>query len=207
MSCPAGQMICCKAAVAWEPGKPLVIEVEVASPQANEDCGECSEGVTDLKPGLTLTGVMFNDGKTRFSINGNPIYQFVGTSTFRLGATLNVAKPSKGSTVAVFGLGADAEWVRISGASRIIGVDINSNRFEEGKNDIALANSQQRNLVTEFVNPKDYKKPVQEVIAEITKGGVDRSVEWLGCCSSCGGSTQRCCVQDPPHKFVEWEDS
>ncbi|GJT17632.1 probable xyloglucan endotransglucosylase/hydrolase protein 23 [Tanacetum coccineum] len=30
--------------------------------------------------------------------------------------------------------------------------------------------------VTEFVNPKDYKKPVQEVIAEITNGGVDRSV-------------------------------
>ncbi|KAJ0829201.1 Alcohol dehydrogenase 2 [Helianthus annuus] len=34
--------------------------------------------------------------------------------------------------------------------------------------------------VTEFVNPKDYKKPVQEVIAEMTNGGVDRSVECTG---------------------------
>ena len=34
--------------------------------------------------------------------------------------------------------------------------------------------------VTEFVNPKDHKKPVQEVIAEMTNGGVDRSVECTG---------------------------
>ncbi|KAI8535710.1 hypothetical protein RHMOL_Rhmol10G0194700 [Rhododendron molle] len=47
-----------------------------------------------------------------------------------LGATLNVAKPKKGSTVAIFGLGAVglavAEGARIAGASRIIGVDLNS---------------------------------------------------------------------------------
>ena len=34
--------------------------------------------------------------------------------------------------------------------------------------------------MTEFVNPKDYQKPVQEVIAEMTNGGVDRSVECTG---------------------------
>ncbi|KAL0323287.1 UNVERIFIED_CONTAM: Alcohol dehydrogenase 1 [Sesamum angustifolium] len=49
-----------------------------------------------------------------------------------LGATLNVAKPTKGSTVAVFGLGAvglaAAEGARIAGASRIIGIDLNPNR-------------------------------------------------------------------------------
>lgn len=32
----------------------------------------------------------------------------------------------------------------------------------------------------EFVNPKDHNKPVQEVIAEMTNGGVDRSVECTG---------------------------
>ncbi|KAG6607663.1 alcohol dehydrogenase, partial [Cucurbita argyrosperma subsp. sororia] len=37
MSSTAGGVIKCKAAVAWEAGKPLVIEeVEVAPPQANE---------------------------------------------------------------------------------------------------------------------------------------------------------------------------
>lgn len=34
--------------------------------------------------------------------------------------------------------------------------------------------------VTEFVNPKEHDKPVQEVIAEMTNGGVDRSVECTG---------------------------
>lgn len=269
-----GQVISCKAAVAWGPGKPLVIEeVEVAPPQAmevrlkilftslchtdiyfweakgqtpifprifgHEAAGiveSVGEGVTELKPGdhvlPVFTGeckecrhckseesnmcdllrintdrrVMLNDGKSRFSINGKPIYHFVGTSTFSeytvvhvgcvakinpeapldkvcvlscgistgLGATLNVAKPPKGSTVAIFGLGAvglaAAEGARMAGASRIIGVDLNSNRFEEAK----------KFGVTEFVNPKDYKKPVQEVLAEMTDGGVDRSVECTG---------------------------
>jgi len=111
---------------------------------------------------------MIHDGESRFSINGKPIYHFLGTSTFSeytvvhsgqvakinpdapldkvcivscglstgLGATLNVAKPKKGQSVAIFGLGAvglgAAEGARIAGASRIIGVDFNSKRFDQG---------------------------------------------------------------------------
>ncbi|CAN6475784.1 unnamed protein product [Victoria cruziana] len=90
------------------------------------------------------------------------------------GATVNVAKPPRGSTVAVFGLGAvglaAAEGARVSGASRIIGIDINPNRFEPAR----------KFGVTEFINPKDSKKPVQEVLAEMTGGGVDRSIECTG---------------------------
>ncbi|KAL8114379.1 hypothetical protein AgCh_021299 [Apium graveolens] len=89
-------------------------------------------------------------------------------------STLNIAKSKKGSTVAVFGLGAlglaAAEGAKIAGASRIIGVDLNPNRFESAK----------KFGVTEFVNPKDHNKPVQEVIFEITNGGVDRSIEYMG---------------------------
>ncbi|KVI04866.1 Alcohol dehydrogenase, C-terminal [Cynara cardunculus var. scolymus] len=274
MSTHVGQVIRCKAAVAWEAGKPLVIEeVEVAPPEKMEvrikilftslchtdvyfweakgqnpvfprilghEAGgiveSVGEGVTDLQPGdhvlpvftgeckecahckseesnmcdllriNTDRGVMIHDQKSRFSIQGKPIFHFVGTSTFSeytvvhvgclakinplapldkvcvlscgistgLGATLNVAKPKKGSSVAIFGLGAvglaAAEGARIAGASRIIGVDLNANRFELAK----------KFGVTEFVNPKDYKKPVQEVIAEMTNGGVDRSVECTG---------------------------
>lgn len=274
MASTAGQVIRCRAAVAWEPGKPLVMEeVEVAPPQAMEvrlkilftslchtdvyfweakgqnpvfprilghEAGgiveSVGEGVTELTPGdhvlpvftgeckecahcksqesnmcdllriNTDRGTMIHDGKSRFSIKGKPIYHFVGTSTFSeytvvhegciakinplapldkvcvlscgistgFGATVNVAKPTKGSTVAVFGLGAvglaAAEGARVSGASRIIGVDLNSNRFDQAK----------KFGVTEFVNPKDYNKPVQEVIAEMTSGGVDRSIECTG---------------------------
>ncbi|KAG6470416.1 hypothetical protein ZIOFF_071489 [Zingiber officinale] len=177
--------------------------------------GECKECIHCLSAESNMCsllridtdrGVMLADGQSRFSINGQPIYHFLGTSTFSeytvvhsgcvakinplapldkvcilscgfctgFGATVNVAKPPKGSTVAVFGLGAvglsAAEGARYSGASRIIGVDINPNRFEEAK----------KFGVTEFVNPKDYDKPVQEVIAEITNGGVDRSIECTG---------------------------
>ncbi|GKU90591.1 hypothetical protein SLEP1_g4571 [Rubroshorea leprosula] len=270
----AGQVIRCKAAVAWEAGKPLVIEeVEVAPPQRNEvrvkilytslchtdvyfweakgqnplfprilghEAGgiveSVGEGVTDLQPGdhvlpiftgeckecphckseesnmcdllriNTDRGSMINDGKSRFSIDGQPIHHFLGTSTFSeytvvhvgqvakinpaapldkvcvlscgistgFGATVNVAKPKKGHSVAIFGLGAvglaAAEGARFSGASRIIGVDLNASRFEEAK----------KFGVTEFVNPKDHDKPVQQVIAEMTNGGVDRSVECTG---------------------------
>lgn len=33
---------------------------------------------------------------------------------------------------------------------------------------------------TDFINPKDYDKPIQEVIVELTDGGVDFSFECIG---------------------------
>ncbi|GAB4830196.1 hypothetical protein Ancab_019838 [Ancistrocladus abbreviatus] len=64
-----------------------------------------------------------------------------GVST-GLGATLNVAKPKEGSTIAIFGLGAvglaAAEGARIAGASRIIGIARHSDRFEEAKKFVSL---------------------------------------------------------------------
>ncbi|KNA21417.1 hypothetical protein SOVF_043520 [Spinacia oleracea] len=276
MSSTAGLVIPCKAAVAWEVGKPLVIEqVEVAPPQTLEvrvkikyttlcrtdlffwegkgssgthlfprifgheaagivesigegvtdfevgdhvlpvftgECGECRHCKSEESNMCSLLrmnpyrGVMLNDGKSRFSLNGNPVNHFIGTSTFSeytvvhsgclvkinplapldkacilscgvstgLGATLNAAKPKKGSTVAVFGLGAvglaAAEGARIAGASRIIGVARNPDRFEEAK----------KFGVTDFVNPKDHDRPIQEVIRDMTDGGVDRSIECTG---------------------------
>jgi len=34
--------------------------------------------------------------------------------------------------------------------------------------------------VNEFVNPKDHDKPIQEVIVDLTDGGVDYSFECIG---------------------------
>ena len=34
--------------------------------------------------------------------------------------------------------------------------------------------------VNEFVNPKDHQKPIQEVIVDLTDGGVDYSFECIG---------------------------
>ncbi|KAI3897420.1 hypothetical protein MKX03_025438 [Papaver bracteatum] len=100
-----------------------------------------------------------------------------GVST-GLGAAWKVADVEAGSTIAMFGLGAVglavAEGARIRGASKIIGVDLNPEKFEIGK----------KFGVTDFINPKDYgEKPVSEVIKEMTNGGADYCFECIGLAS------------------------
>ncbi|KAI3976378.1 hypothetical protein MKX01_021894 [Papaver californicum] len=100
-----------------------------------------------------------------------------GVST-GVGAAWKVADVEKGSTVAIFGLGAVglavAEGARIRGASKIIGVDLNPEKFETGK----------KFGVTDFINPKDCgEKPVSEVIKEMTDGGADYCFECIGLAS------------------------
>ncbi|WAQ97005.1 ADHX-like protein [Mya arenaria] len=74
------------------------------------------------------------------------------------GAALNTAKVEEGSTCAVWGLGAVGLAVvmgcRAAGAKRIIGVDINKDKFEIAK----------KFGCTEFVNPKEHDKPIQSVM-------------------------------------------
>ncbi|KAH6580607.1 hypothetical protein BASA61_009542 [Batrachochytrium salamandrivorans] len=69
------------------------------------------------------------------------------------GAAVNTAKVDAGSTVAVFGLGGVGlsviQGAKACGASRIIGVDLNPQKFELAK----------KLGATEFVNPKDHSTP------------------------------------------------
>ncbi|KAL6856248.1 hypothetical protein ACP4OV_019050 [Aristida adscensionis] len=97
-----------------------------------------------------------------------------GVST-GVGATWKVAAVKAGSSVAVFGLGAVglavAQGAKMRGAKRIIGVDVNPDKFEIGK----------RMGVTEFVNPNETgEKTVSEVIKEKTAGGADYCFECIG---------------------------
>lgn len=49
------------------------------------ECKFCKSGKTNLcgkVRAATGVGVMMNDRKSRFSVNGKPIYHFMGTSTF-----------------------------------------------------------------------------------------------------------------------------
>lgn len=57
-----------------------------------------------------------------------------------------------------------------AGASRIIGIDINADKFKIAK----------QFGCTEFLNPKDYEKPIQQVLVDMTDGGVDYSFECIG---------------------------
>ena len=55
-------------------------------------------------------------------------------------------------------------------AGRIIAVDMNPDKFDFAKQMGA----------TDCVNPKDHDSPIQEVIVEMTDGGVDYSFEAIG---------------------------
>ncbi|KAL0698983.1 hypothetical protein Bca4012_055105 [Brassica carinata] len=92
-----------------------------------------------------------------------------------VGAAWKVANVEEGSTVAIFGVGAVglavAEGARLRGAAKIIGVDLNPDKFEIGK----------RFGITDFVNPAlSEEKKISQVIKEMTEGGVDYSFECIG---------------------------
>ena len=172
------------------------------------ECKFCKSGKTNLCQKIRATqgkGLM-PDGTTRFSKDGQPIYHYMGTSTFSeytvlpeisiakvdpaapleevcllgcgvttgIGAVMNTAKVKEGESVAIFGLGgiglSAVIGARLAKAGRIIAIDINESKFE-------LA----RKLgATDCINPNDYDKPIQEVIVELTDGGVDFSFECIG---------------------------
>ncbi|KAL9446856.1 hypothetical protein AB3S75_014512 [Citrus x aurantiifolia] len=97
-----------------------------------------------------------------------------GVST-GVGAAWKVAGVEVGSTVAIFGLGAVglavAEGTRSNRASKIIGVDINPEKFEIGK----------KFGITDFINPATCgDKTVSQVIKEMTDGGADYCLECIG---------------------------
>lgn len=98
--------------------------------------------------------------------------------TTGVGAAWKVAEVEQGSTVAIFGLGAVglavAEGARLRGASKIIGVDLNPDKYGIGK----------QFGVTDFINPTYCsEKSVVEVIREMTDGGADYCFECIGLAS------------------------
>lgn len=171
-------------------------------------CKFCLSGKTNLCQSVRSTqgqGLM-PDGTSRFSLDGKPLHHYMGCSTFSeytvvpevslavvspeapmdkicllgcgvttgIGAVLNTAKVEPGSTVAVFGLGAIGlavvQGAVMAKASRIIAIDANPDKFELARQFGA----------TEFVNPKDHAGTIQEVIVDMTDGGVDYSFECIG---------------------------
>eukprot|EP01025_Chloroclados_australasicus_P049111 TRINITY_DN5585_c0_g1_i3.p1 TRINITY_DN5585_c0_g1~~TRINITY_DN5585_c0_g1_i3.p1 ORF type:complete len:376 (+),score=43.26 TRINITY_DN5585_c0_g1_i3:166-1293(+) len=173
------------------------------------ECKFCASGKTNLCGSVrqwTGKGIMKSDSKPRFTCDGKEIFHFMGTSTFSeytvvheqsvavvnknapldkicllgcgvstgLGAVQNTAKVEKGATAAVFGMGtvglAVIDGLKVSGASRIIAVDINSEKEKMAREWGA----------TDFVNPKDYDQPIQQVLVEMTDGGLDYTFECVG---------------------------
>jgi S-(hydroxymethyl)glutathione dehydrogenase/alcohol dehydrogenase len=172
------------------------------------ECKLCLSGKTNLcmAPRATQPKGLMLDGTPRFSKNGTPIHHYMGTSTFSeygvvneislakvnpeapldkvcllgcgittgIGAVRNTAKVEAGATVAVFGLGAIGlsviQGAHLANASRIIAIDINPDKFRFAEQLGA----------TDFVDPNDYDDPIQQVIIDMTDGGVDYSFECVG---------------------------
>lgn len=172
------------------------------------NCPYIKSGKTNLCQTIRETqgrGVM-PDGTSRFSYKGQMIHHYMGTSTFAeytvlpeiavakiskdaplakasvmgcaiptgMGAVRNTAKVEPGATVAVFGLGAVGmaviQGAKMVGAGRIIGIDTNPNKFLLAKSLGA----------TECVNPLDHSQPIQDVLVEMTNGGLDHTFECIG---------------------------
>ncbi len=181
--------------------------IPLYTPECRE-CKFCKSGKTNLCQRIRETqgkGLM-PDGTSRFSKDGKPIFHYMGTSTFAeytvvpeislakiskeapldkvcllgcgvttgIGAVLNTAKVKEGDTVAIFGLGgiglSAIQGAKMARASKIIAIDINPEKFEMAKKFGA----------TECINPKEFDRPIQEVIVEKTEGGVDFSFECVG---------------------------
>ena len=94
--------------------------------------------------------------------------------TTGMGAVMNTAKVKAGDTVAIFGLGgiglSAVIGAKMAGASRIIGIDINTSKF-------TLA---QQLGATDLINPAQLDVPIQQAIIDMTDGGVDFSFECIG---------------------------
>ena len=172
------------------------------------ECKFCRSGRTNLCGAIRTTqgkGVM-PDGSSRFSINGKMLHHYMGTSTFSeytvlpeiavakinpaaplekvcllgcgittgIGAVLNTAKVRPGSTAAVFGLGGIGlsviQGLVLAKAERIIGIDTNHLKFTMAKSLGA----------TDFVAPEADSTTIQQVIIDMTDGGVDYSFECIG---------------------------
>ena len=94
--------------------------------------------------------------------------------TTGIGAVHKTAKVEEGAVTAVFGLGAIGlaviQGLVQANASRIIAVDLDEDKFKLAK----------KMGATDFVNPAKFDRPIQEVIVEMTDGGVDYSFECIG---------------------------
>ncbi len=172
------------------------------------ECKFCLSGKTNLcqKVRATQGKGLMPDGTTRFSYQGKPIFHYMGCSTFSeytvvneislakinpkanseqvcllgcgvttgIGAVHNTAKVKPGDNVAVFGLGgiglAVIQGAKQAKAGRIIAIDTNPSKFELAKSMGA----------TDCINPKDHAQPIQDLIVQMTDGGVEFSFECIG---------------------------
>jgi S-(hydroxymethyl)glutathione dehydrogenase/alcohol dehydrogenase len=262
-----------RAAVAWAPKQPLVIEeIEVEGPKEGEvllkvvasgvchtdaftlsgedpegafpcvlgheggcEVVECGPGIKDLKPGdhviplyipecgsceycrsdktnlcqsiaaTVWTGYM-PDGTRRFSKNGNPIYHYMGCSTFSeytVVPEIALAKINKEAPLdkvcllgcgVTTGIGAVHNTAKVEPGASVavfglggIGLSVIQGAVmaQAGRIIAIDVNPDKFEMAkalgaTDFINPQELDASVTETVVELTNGGVDYSFECIG---------------------------
>ena len=180
-------------------------------PLYTAECGEClfcKSGKTNLCVAVRATqgkGVM-PDGTTRFSYNGQPVYHYMGCSTFSeytVVAEVSLAKVNPEANpehTCLLGCGvttgigavhntakvAEGDTVAVFGLGAIgLAVIQGAKQAKAGRIIAIDTNPSKFELArgmgaTDCVNPKDHDRPIQQVIVEMTGWGVDHSFECIG---------------------------
>ena len=171
-------------------------------------CKFCLSGKTNLCQAVRATqgkGLM-PDGSTRFAYNGQPIFHYMGCSTFSEYtvvpevslAVVNPAAPLEkvcllGCGVTT-GIGAVHNTAKVEQGATVavfglggIGLAVIQGAVQaRASRIIAIDNNSgkfelaRRMGATECVNPTEHVEPIQDVIVAMTDGGVDYSFECIG---------------------------
>ena len=180
-------------------------------PLYTAECGKCKfclSGKTNLCQAVRATqgkGLM-PDGSTRFSYQGQPIYHYMGTSTFSeytVVAEISLAKIDAQAPLdkvcllgcgVTTGIGAVHNTAKVESGATVavfglggIGLAVIQGAVQAKASRIIGVDTNPGKFAlaremgaTECVNPKDHDKPIQDVIVALTDGGVDYSFECIG---------------------------
>lgn len=193
------------------PGVTLVKPGDHVIPLYTAECGECKfcrSGKTNLCGAVRETqgrGVMPN-GTSRFSLNGQPIHHYMGTSTFseytvlpeislaRIDPTAPLEKACLLGCGITTGIGAVLNTAKVEAGATVavfglggIGLSVIQGAVMAGASRVIGIDTNPAKFVmarqmgaTDCINPQEYAEPIQQVLIAITDGGVDYSFECIG---------------------------
>jgi S-(hydroxymethyl)glutathione dehydrogenase/alcohol dehydrogenase len=171
-------------------------------------CKFCLSGKTNLCSAVRATqgqGLM-PDGSSRFSLNGAPVYHYMGTSTFSeysVIAEVSLAKINPAAPLdkvcllgcgVTTGIGAVINTAKVEPGATIavfglggIGLSVIQGAVMAKAGRIIAVDTNPSKFemaqmlgATDCVNPKEHSADITEVIVDMTDGGVDYSFECVG---------------------------
>lgn len=184
-------------------------------------CGSCKSGRTNACQmlGLEREGVMHSDKRTRFSINGKPVYHYCAVSSFseytvvHSGCAVKISSLAPLDKICLLSCGVAAG---LGAAWKVANVSVGSSVVIFGLGTVGLSVAQGAKLrgasriigvdvnpdksgiaksfgVTDFLNPNDHDQPIQQVIDRIVDGGADYAFECIGDTGMVTTALQSCC--------------